>query len=141
MLKKEITYVDYDGNSRTEDHYFNLTKIEIQEMQVTTEGGFAELLTRIIAALDMPAIYKTFKEIVLKAYGEKSPDGRRFIKSEEISTAFSQTEAYVVLMEEITSDANKAAAFINGIMPKQDANVSSNGAQAAIAPASVPTTI
>lgn len=141
MLHKEITYTDYDGNKRTEDHYFNLSKIEIQEMQLTTAGGFAELLTKIVAALDMPAIYKTFKEIVLKSYGEKSPDGRRFIKSEEISTAFSQTEAYVVLMEELTSDANKAAEFINGIMPKQVEKASDNAnAQLTVVPASAQTT-
>ena len=121
MLKKPITYVDYDNNERTEDHYFNLSKAEIQEMQFTTEGGFAELLTRIVGAMDMPAIYRTFKEIVLKSYGVKSPDGKRFIKSEELSTAFSQTEAYVVLMEEITSDAKKAAEFVNGIMPQMEA--------------------
>ena len=120
MLKKSITFTDYDGAVRTEDHYFNLSKVEVQEMQLTTKGGYAELLTRIVAAMDMPAIYKTFKEFVLRSYGEKSPDGRRFIKSEELSIAFSQTEAYVVLMEEITSDAQKAAEFINAIMPKAD---------------------
>ena len=121
MLKKTITYVDYDNVERTEDHYFNLSKVEIQEMEFTTAGGFAEMLTRIVGAMDMPAIYKTFKEIILKSYGVKSPDGKRFIKSEELSTAFSQTEAYVVLMEEITTDAKKAAEFINAIMPKAEA--------------------
>ena len=123
MLKKTITYNDYNGNERTEDFYFNLTKAEIMEMELGTTGGLAEMLTRIVAAQDAPAIIKMFKDIVLKAYGEKSPDGKRFIKSEELSTAFSQTEAYSQLCMELATDADEAAKFINGIVPpipKQD---------------------
>ena len=113
MLKKTITYNDYNGNERTEDFYFNLTKAEIMEMELGTTGGLAEMLTRIVAAQDAPAIIKMFKDIVLKAYGEKSPDGKRFIKSEELSTAFSQTEAYSQLFMELATDADEAAKFIN----------------------------
>lgn len=117
MLKKTITYQDYNGTIRTENFYFNLTKAEIMEMELTTIGGFVEKINNIIAAKDAPTLIRTFKELVLKAYGEKSPDGKRFIKSEEISTAFSQTEAYSIMFTEFATDANAAAAFVNGIIP------------------------
>ena len=117
MLKKTITYNDYNGNERTEDFYFNLTKAEIMEMEMSTTGGLAEMITRIVAAQDQPAIIKIFKDLVLKAYGEKSADGKRFIKSEEIATAFSQTEAYSILFMELATDADAAAKFVNGIVP------------------------
>lgn len=118
MLKKTITYTDYNGSERTEDFYFNLSKAEVMEMEMSTSGGLAEMITRIVAAQDAPAIIKIFKELVLKAYGEKSPDGKRFIKSEDIATAFSQTEAYSQLFMELATDADAAAAFVNGIVPK-----------------------
>lgn len=117
MLKKTITYTDYNGNERTEDHYFNLSKAEIMEMEMSTTGGLAEMIQKIVAAQDSPAIVKIFKELILKAYGEKSPDGKRFIKSEEIATAFSQTEAYSQLFMELATDADAAAKFVNGIVP------------------------
>lgn len=117
MLKKTISYTDYDGNKRVEDHYFNLSKAELSEMELSIDGGLASMLKRIVAADDRPAIIKIFKDIILKSYGEKSPDGKRFIKSEEMSTAFSQTEAYTELFMELSSDADAAAAFINGIIP------------------------
>lgn len=117
MLKKTITYTDYNGNERTEDFYFNLSKAEVMEMEMGTSGGLSEMIQRIIAAQDAPAIINIFKMLVLKAYGEKSPDGKRFIKSEEISTAFSQTEAYSQLFMELASDADAAAKFVNGIVP------------------------
>lgn len=117
MLKKTITYTDYNGNERTEDHYFNLTKAEIMEMEMSTTGGLAEMIKKIVAAQDAPAIIKIFKELILKAYGEKSPDGKRFIKSDELRDAFSQTEAYSQLFMELATDADAAAKFVNGIIP------------------------
>jgi hypothetical protein len=117
MLKKTITYEDYDGNKRTEDFYFNLSKAEIMEMELSVSGGMTQMLNRIIAEQDSEKIIKTFKEIILKAYGEKSPDGKRFIKSEELSTAFSQTEAFSQLFMELATDADAAAKFVNGIIP------------------------
>ena len=83
------------------------------------------MIQKVVATQDTPAIIKIFKELVLNAYGEKSPDGKRFIKSKELSTAFSQTEAYSILFMELATDADKAAKFVNGIVPddvKQDAN-------------------
>lgn len=117
MLKKTITYEDYDGNKRTEDFYFNLSKAEVLEMEMGISGGMTQMLNRIIAEQDSEKIIKTFKEIILKAYGEKSPDGKRFIKSEELSTAFSQTEAFSQLFMELATDADAAAKFVNGIVP------------------------
>mgnify|MGYP006874292219 CR=1 FL=1 len=84
MLKKTITYTDYNGVERTEDKYFNLSKAEIMEMEMSTAGGFAEMVQGIVKAQDAPAIMKIFKDIILKSYGEKSPDGKRFIKSKEL---------------------------------------------------------
>lgn len=117
MLKKTITYTDYNGVERTEDFYFNLSPAEIMEMEMSTSGGYAEMLQRIVAAQDAPTIIKIFKELVLRAHGEKSADGKRFIKNDEIREAFSQTEAYSILFMELATDANAAAAFVNGIMP------------------------
>lgn len=117
MLKKTMTYMDYNGVERTEDFYFNLTKAEIMEMELGVEGGLAEMVNRIIAAKDAPAIIAVFKKLILKAYGEKSPDGKRFVKSDELSTAFSQTEAYSDLYMELATNADEAAKFVNGIVP------------------------
>lgn len=120
MLKKTITYVDYNGSERTEDFYFNLSKAEIMEMEMSTAGGLAEMIQRIVAAQDAPAIIKIFKELVLKAYGIKSPDGKRFIKSQELADEFAQTEAYSDLFMELATNADAAAKFVNGIIPAQD---------------------
>ncbi len=120
MLKKTMTYVDYDGNERTEDFYFNLTKAEIIEMNLSASGGLDKLITKIVAEQDGAKIVEIFKKIILGAYGEKSLDGKRFIKSPELSESFSQTEAYSDLFMELATDAEKAAEFINDIVPKVD---------------------
>lgn len=121
MLKKTITYTDYNGLERTEDHYFNLNKAEIMKMQVTTVGGLAEMLKKIVAAQDYPAIYNTFENIVDLAYGVKSPDGKRFMKEDETGrkyyVEFKQTEAYSQLIIELATDSKAAADFVNGIVP------------------------
>lgn len=117
MLKKNIKYTDYNGVERNEDFYFNLSKAEITEMELSTAGGLAEMINKVVAAQDVPSIIKIFKELILKAYGEKSPDGKRFVKSEDLSRDFSQTEAYSNLFMELATDAEKAAEFVNGIIP------------------------
>ena len=117
MLKKTITYTDYNGVERTEDFYFHFNKAELAEMEMGTAGGYAEMIKKIIAAQDAPTLIKIFKEIVLKAYGMKSDDGKRFMKSPEIAEAFSQTEAYSILFMELATDADAAQKFVNGIMP------------------------
>ena len=117
MLKKTVTYVDYNGMERTEDFYFNLTKAEVAEMELSVEGGFSKMLEEIVASKDNVRSVNLFKQMVLKAYGEKSADGRRFVKSEEISKAFSETEAYSEIFMELALNTDAAAAFVNGIMP------------------------
>ena len=117
MIKKTVTYTDYNGVERTENFYFNLSKAEVMEMEMGTEGGMAESIQKIIDAKDAPAIIRVFKDLVLRAYGEKSDDGRRFMKSKEISEAFSQTEAYSQIFMELATDSDAAAKFINGIVP------------------------
>lgn len=117
MLKKTVTYVDYNGVERTEDFYFNLSKAEVTEMELSVEGGFSKMLEEIVKSNDNVRIIELFKQMVLKAYGEKSADGKRFIKSKEIAEAFSQTEAYSEIFMELALDEKAAAAFVNGIMP------------------------
>ena len=120
MLKKTITYNDYNEVTHTETYFFNLSKAECMEMEMSTSGGLTEMINKIIETQDVPAIIKIFKDLILKSYGVKSPDGKRFIKSEELSTAFAQTEAYSVLFMELATNAEEAAAFVNGIMPSID---------------------
>ena len=117
MLKKTVTYVDYNGVERTEDFYFNLSKAEVAEMEMSVEGGFSKMLEEIVKSKDNVRIMELFKQMVLKAYGEKSADGKRFVKSKELSEAFSQTEAYSEIFMELALDEKAAAAFVNGIMP------------------------
>lgn len=122
MLKKSIKYVDYDGNERTEDFYFNLNKAEVIELQLGTVGGLTKTLEKIVQEKDASRIIEYFKTLILKAYGEKSADGRRFIKSQELRDAFEQTEAYSELFMELASNAQMAAEFVNGVLPKEAAD-------------------
>ena len=122
MLKKTIAYTDYDGNNRKEDFYFNLNKAEVVELQLGTIGGLTKTLEKIVQEKDSSRLIEYFKSIIMKAYGEKSPDGRRFIKSKELCEAFSQTEAYSNLFMELAGDAKAAAEFIDGILPKEASN-------------------
>lgn len=117
MLKKTIEYTDYNGEKRSEDFYFNLSKAECVEMQFTEDGSLAERLNRIINEKNAAEIIKYFKKIVLDSYGVKSDDGKRFIKNDELKTAFSQTEAYTELFMELATDEVKASEFIKGILP------------------------
>lgn len=118
MLKKLIKYTDYNGVERQENFYFNLNKAELMEMETEVTGGMRQLLESIMEKQDIPKIMAAFKTIILKAYGEKSPDGRLFNKSPELSNAFTHTEAYNVLYIELLSDAKKAAQFITALMPE-----------------------
>lgn len=136
MLKKTITYTDYNGNERTEDFYFNISKAEAMEMEMSVNGGLSEMAKKIVAAQDMPSIIKLCKEMVLKAYGEKTLDGKRFVKSAEISEAFSQTEAYSILFMELASDPLAAAAFFNGISPTEGTPPAGKAPLAVVAPQS-----
>ena len=121
MIKKTVTYKDYNDVERTENFYFNLSKAEVLEMEMGTDGGMAETIQRIIDAKDAPAIIRVFKDLVLKAYGVKSDDGRRFMKvkpdGSRYADDFKETEAYSQIFMELATDADAAAKFVNGIVP------------------------
>lgn len=117
MFTKKITYTDYRGTSRTEEFFFNLNKAELAEMELSTVGGMHDMLKKIMETEDMPQIVKIFKQLILKSYGEISADGKRFVKSPELSEAFSQTEAYSELFMELAQNPDAAAAFVNGVIP------------------------
>ena len=130
MLKETMTYEDFNGVSRTEDFYFHLSEAEVMEMELGTTGGLTETIKRIVQAQDTPEIIKIFKDLILKAHGEKSLDGKRFIKTPEIRDAFAQTEAYSQLFMKLATDDKAAAKFVNGIVP---ANMSKKETPATIA--------
>lgn len=121
MLKKKIKYTDFNGIEREEEFLFHLSKAEITEMQMMTTGGLSATIQQLMNTNDVPAIIAIFKDLILKAYGEKSLDGKRFMKVNDagvpLSVAFSQTEAYSNLFMELAFDADAAAKFINGIIP------------------------
>ena len=121
MWRETITYTDFFGEERTEDFRFHLSKAECAERQMAIAGGgYAELLKRIVDAKDSEQIVKYFKEFILDSYGEISPDGRRFIKSPELSKAFSETEAFSQLYMKLCTDDVAASNFVNGVLPKPD---------------------
>lgn len=117
MFKKTVTYIDFDGVERTEDFYFNLSKSEVIKLELSYPGGFENYIDTIVKSNDGAAIMKAFNDIIMMSYGEKSADGRRFVKSKELSDAFAQTPAYDQIFMELCTDNNAAAAFVNGVMP------------------------
>lgn len=121
MLRRKIKYVDFNDVEREEEFYFNISKAELMEMEFGTTGGFSEMVKRIVEAQDQPTLMKIFKDFILKAYGEKSADGKRFMKKDEfgrpLSANFEQSEAYSVLYMELITDAKAASDFINGVVP------------------------
>lgn len=117
MYKQSITYTDYNGIERTEDFYFNLTAAELTKRELTTPGGWAAKLQAVADSKDVPAIINAFNDIIDMAYGVKSEDGRRFIKSKEITDEFKQTPAYDELIMSFLTDVNAAVEFVNGIVP------------------------
>ena len=119
MLKKTVTYTDFNGVERTEDFYFNLTLQEITEMELEVEGGLTSILDKIIKAQSVPELVKYFKIILLKAYGVKSDDGRRFIKNDEVRADFESTQAFSDIYMEFANDDKAASDFVNAIMPKE----------------------
>lgn len=122
MIVKRIKYVDYDGNEREEDFRFNLTEAELMKMEFNTVGGMETMINKIIDEKDTKKIGELFDKIILMSYGEKSADGKRFVKSPEISKAFSETEAYTSLYMELLTDEKAAAAFVNGLIPQKLSN-------------------
>lgn len=119
MIKKTIEYVDYNGTERSEDFYFNLTEAECIDLEIGTSGGYTEMIRRMVNAKDLAALIKVFREFISNAYGVKSPDGRRFMKSPEILAEFTETEAFSKLYMELATNAEEAAAFVNGVLPNR----------------------
>lgn len=117
MLKKTLTYKDLDGNSVTEDFYFNISKAEITELELSVKGGFASHLNKIVGSDNGKDILATFKEILRLSVGRRSEDGRRFIKNQEITDEFFQTEAYSDLFMQLVTDAEFSAEFVTAILP------------------------
>lgn len=122
MIKWKIKYTDYNGDEQEEDFYFNLNKAEVMEMNLNANGAYAEYLQRIVDQRDGRKIAEEFKNLILKAYGEKSPDGRRFIKSSDKTDEFLQTEAYSELYMELATNPESAEKFITGVLPKVEQN-------------------
>lgn len=118
MLKKTITYVDYDGNERTEDHYFHLSQAEIIKW-LTTTGDYTldKVLMKLATEKNGKDIMQHFEDLIHLSYGRKSLDGRKMEKSDEIWNDFYQSEAYSTLFIELVTDARKAADFVNKIIP------------------------
>lgn len=120
MIKKTITYVDFDGNERKEDFYFHLTQAEVADWELSIEGGLSKSILNIIKSKDVRKIIPIYKELMIKSYGVKSPDGRRFIKNDDVRNDFIQTQAFSDLYMKLATDAEEGSNFIKGIMPAFD---------------------
>ena len=120
MYKMPVKYTDYNGVEKTRDFYFHFSKAEVAEMELSVHGGYAEMIQAIVDAQDAPTLIKIFKELVLKAYGEKSTDGERFVKSPELSAAFEQHPAFSDIYMKLAFDAEAASVFVKETFPKPD---------------------
>lgn len=118
MIKWPITYTDYNGETHTEDFYFNLNKAELLDLQMDANGGYADYLKQIVDQKDIRRLGEEFRRLIILSYGVKSPDGRRFIKSDELREEFKQTEAYVELYMQLATNEGAAEKFVNGVLPK-----------------------
>lgn len=124
MIKKVIKYEDFDGNPREETFYFNLTKAEVTQIEMGHVGNgtrLSQYITQITEAKNESELIKLFQELILLSYGQKSADGRQFVKNEQMKEEFKSTQAFSELFTELSTDAVAAAAFINGILPKMPA--------------------
>lgn len=117
MIKKTVTFTDFDGNKRTEDFYFHLTEQELTEWELSVDGGLSGALTRIVNSQDTKTLIGIFKDLLMKSYGVKTPDGRGFVKNEEVLNNFTCTQAFSDIYMELATDDKAAAEFVNGVMP------------------------
>lgn len=142
MYKKTITYEDFDGNKRTEDFYFNLTTAEVAKMEMGVTGGYSALLKQIVESNNAPVLRDTFEKFIIDSYGEKSPDGKHFYKSPEITKEFMSTEAYSVLFMELCTDSKASSEFVRNVLPKNMAEQAEQAAKSGnlelVEPASAP---
>lgn len=133
MVKKTITYIDYDGTERTEDFYFNLSEAEVTEMQLSVEGGMRGYIEKIVAAKSQLELVRLFKEILLHSYGKKSLDGRLFVKNEANTAEFVASPAYSKIYMELVTDTDAATKFVNALIPANTQNQNPAMAMAATA--------
>jgi len=117
MIKKTVTFTDFDGNKRTEDFYFHLTEQELTEWELSVDGGLSGVLTRIVNSQDTKTLIGIFKDLLIKSYGVKTPDGRGFVKNKEVLNNFTCTQAFSDIYMELATDDKAAAEFVNGVMP------------------------
>lgn len=117
MIKKTVTYKDFDGNERTEDFYFHLTEQELTEWELSVDGGLSGVLSRIINSKDNKKLIEIFKDLLIRSYGVKTPDGRGFVKNQEVLNDFIYTQAFSDIYMELATDDNAASEFVNGIIP------------------------
>ncbi len=126
MIKKTVTYTDFDGNERTEDFYFHLTEQELTEWELSVDGGLSGVLTRIINSKDNKKLIEIFKDLLIRSYGVKTPDGRGFIKNEEVLNDFKYTQAFSDIYMELATDDKAASEFVNGVIPASLAKAANN---------------
>ena len=130
MYKKTMKTIDFGGTKRVEDYYFNLTAAELMEMQLSTEGGFKEMIERIVNAQNQTEMTELFKKMICKSYGVLSPDGRKFIKNQAVLDDFLATQAYSDLYMEMLTNTDAATEFFNNVIP-QDLEKKAAAAQSA----------
>lgn len=118
MLKKTVTYTNFNDEEITEDHFFHLSKAELVELEASYDGGLSKELEQIVEKENPKDIIAMFKKLILDAYGVKSSDGTRFIKNQELREQFESSEAYSEIFMELVTDADAASQFVNGIVPK-----------------------
>jgi len=119
MIKEKITYTDYDDVERTETFMFNITETEAATMELSVAGGISAKIQRLVEAQEQGEIIKVLKDFILMAYGVKTPDGRRFEKTQELRDAFEQNPAFSILFMKLATDAAAAAVFVNGLVVKK----------------------
>ena len=121
MFEKKIKAVDFNGVEREETFYFNLTEAELVEMETSVDGGLAAYGKRIIECQNVPEVMDLFKKLILISYGEKSADGKRFIKEDpvrgKLSLEFMQTNFYSELYMEFIQHPESGAEFFNKVIP------------------------
>lgn len=132
MLKKTITYTDYNGKEQTEDCYFHLNRVELMDIaldlpdDIVDSSADGEVRAHLIDKLGNKGMFEFIKTVVTKSYGVKSTDGRRFIKSAELSDEFTQTPMFDKIMTEFATDDKAAANFIKAVIPGDAAKEVSN---------------
>lgn len=122
MYAEKIKYTDYNGIEREEAFYFELSEAEVMEMDLITPGGLGQMLQNIVASNDAAGMITQFKKILLSAYGEKSPDGRHFIKNKQATENFEYSPVYSIMFMKLATDADYAQKFIDSVIPKTNVN-------------------